>query len=176
MDVNGCHIVSVLDSSSPDGFAAVVSRYVGYREIKDLAPDAVKVSKGPFYRQAEAVAYAHSWTDAENPPAMAPHEPLDVNGCSLVTVVDADAPDGISTTVTRQIIVPATIDPEAAPGTPIPEPTTTDVNRGPFAFLKDAVAYAKIWNDAAFPPPLPVAKVADAATDPPKESPTNSLN
>lgn len=74
MDVNGCHIVSVLCADGDEGFSSTVSRYVGVRWLTDLIngipADAIKVERGPFLSIPAAVLYAHSWSDATTPPPM----------------------------------------------------------------------------------------------------------
>lgn len=69
MDINGCHIVSVPNTAANDGFTSTVSRFVGFRQLPNPAPDdALKVSRGPFGEIQHAIRYAHSWNDASNPP------------------------------------------------------------------------------------------------------------
>lgn len=155
MDVNGCHIVSGLNMYSPDGFESVVSRYVGFNEIPETIPeDAVKVSKGPFYRQVEAIKYALKWTDASNPPAMVPHEDLIVNGCKVASHVEIDSPDGIVSTVSRTIIVHDVLPADAPEGTPAPEPREMELIQGPFHSIKEAVDYANLWVNGNHPPAI----------------------
>lgn len=171
MDVAGCHIVNSLNYDSPDGFSSIVSRYVGCRRIpEEITPDLVKVSKGPFYRLREAVKYALSWKDASNPPQMVPHDVLDVNGCRIVTEASNSAPDGVLSTVTREITVPGVLPPDAKPDD-VAQPTIEAISRGPFATLKEAVDFAKLWVDPANPPMLPTSE-PQPIVEPGIETPT----
>ena len=78
MEINGCHIVATINADSPDGFSAMVSRYVGFGMLPYvIPPDAVKVTKGPFLGIQAAVTYAHAWRDANNPPEI-PSPPVPV--------------------------------------------------------------------------------------------------
>lgn len=160
MDVNGCHIVSVLNADSPDGFASTVSRYVGFPKLIDVPADAEKVSKGPFYRQREAVVYAIAWKDASSPPKFAPHDQLDVNSCKLVTTESTTAPDGVETNVSKDIVTQV----KQADGTM--ESSVQTIIRGPFDALNDAIIYAKSWTDPANPPELPAASKAGQTATP----------
>ncbi len=71
MHINGCHIVSKLDKDSEEGFSSTVSRTLVIvskdADGKDVSTESV-VSKGPFATIKSAVTYAHSWSDAANPP------------------------------------------------------------------------------------------------------------
>ena len=71
MDINGCHIRVTWNAGSVEGFDYVCERYVGLSRIPNPLPEgAVKVERGPFETQREAVLYAQSWIDAEKPPEM----------------------------------------------------------------------------------------------------------
>lgn len=64
MFVNGCHIVTTISWESPDGLSSVVIRTRGDGETSE------KIEKGPFLVMLDAVTYAHSWNDYDNPPPM----------------------------------------------------------------------------------------------------------
>ena len=86
---------------------------------------------------------------------------MDINGCHLVSTINADSPDGFSVMLTRNIV---TVVP-GVDGKP-PMETKTPVVRGPILGTVDAIAYAKLWTDAANPPPLPAeVKIVDTASE-----------
>ena len=63
---------------------------------------------------------------------------MDINGCLVRSVVDNKSPDGFSSTCIRTL----------ADG-------LTEISRGPFVRIEDAVRYALAWTDAANAPPVP---------------------
>lgn len=91
MDINGCHIVSVINADFADGFAPTVSRYVGCRKIPNPVPeDAIKISRGPFLTIRAAIQYAQTWNDANEPPPM-PVEPPKAEPAKIETASESVA-------------------------------------------------------------------------------------
>lgn len=83
---------------------------------------------------------------------------LDINGCRIVSVLNADAEDGFLPTVSRYVGLRNPPSDDELPKDAV------KVSRGPFATIRAAIEYAKTWNDAETPPPMPVPK--------PKSEPT----
>lgn len=78
---------------------------------------------------------------------------MDVNGCLITHEIDADTDDGFAMTVTRFVGIRLLTD------LPSPWPENlVKVSRGPFKSIKESVDYAKSWNDANTPPPIPEVK------------------
>lgn len=94
---------------------------------------------------------------------------MDVNGCRILAVLDADGDDGFKYTVTRYTGC------RSFPN-PLPDPKNTAqaamtaVDRGPFLSQLIAVQYALSWSDAGTPPPMPTvvtSKVAVSTSESP---------
>jgi len=75
---------------------------------------------------------------------------MDINGCHIVSKIDAKSPDGFSSMVSRYVSVKKLTD-------GIPD-GSIKVDRGPFDRIADAIKYAHSWNDSATPPPMPEVK------------------
>lgn len=103
MHINGCHIVSKLDKDSEEGFSSTVSRTLVIvskdADGKDVSTESV-VSKGPFATIKSAVTYAHSWSDAANPPEI-PADPVPVVSApeEVTPVVVQPVPEQLATVV-----------------------------------------------------------------------------
>jgi hypothetical protein len=80
---------------------------------------------------------------------------MDINGCQIVSVLNADAVDGFTPTVSRY-----TGCREFPRDDQIPK-GSVKVSRGPFATIRDAIIYAHSWSDADTPPPMPITPVAE---------------
>ena len=170
MDIKGCHIVSSINADGLEGFESIVSRFIGYAILTPWPPkEAVKVTKGPFYSQGDAIRYAHAWSDAERPPAIPPHSTLEINGCKVIGEVSETAPEGYVSSVERETtkdVVP----PGSSKGTPV-VPTIVKVTKGPFKAVADAIAYAKSWVDFDSPPLIPVEPVFEPPAEQHEEPP-----
>ena len=103
MHINGCHIVSKLDKDSEEGFSSMVSRTLVTvskdGDGKDVSTESV-VLKGPFSTIKAAVTYAHSWSDAANPPEI-PADPVSVVSVpeEVPPVVVPPVPEQLATVV-----------------------------------------------------------------------------
>lgn len=81
MMINGCSITAIANDSAPDGYVSSVSREVMELGSTGIAPAGspegtipseptiTTIVKGPFESLVQAIAYAKSWIDIENPPA-----------------------------------------------------------------------------------------------------------
>ena len=61
MDINGVHLVPSIDANSPDGFSYMATRQV---------PASVPKTVGPILGTEQAIAFARTWADPANPPAL----------------------------------------------------------------------------------------------------------
>ena len=74
---------------------------------------------------------------------------MDINGCHVVSNLNAKGAEGFETHVTRTRMLVKEVD-----GKPVSSEETSI--RGPFFRIKDAVDYAHAWNDFNNAPPMQV--------------------
>lgn len=168
----GTNVVGKLCKDGKEGMSFMAFRWIGHDHPNELPdPKLTKVEKGPFFVHRDAIVYAHQWRDAENPPPIPPHEPLEIqvaekDYCQVTAVavpVSDSAPDGYQSSVSRTI--PGKV-PEGSPDGTVVEPTT--ITQGPFGSVREAVDYAHLWTDPEHPPamPKPVADVSQNDGEP----------
>ena len=90
-----------------------------------------------------------------------------VNGCHIVSKINAESSEGFSSTVSRNRVGSGPAASEASTA----QPAVTEILRGPFMTIKEAIDYAQLWNDAANPPPFPQASSVEASKSEPAATP-----